>query len=390
MNSEIAVVAIGYNRPKSLKRLLNILLEADYDFDKVDLIVSLDKSNYEDDNIAVYNNIEWPFGRKKILTYKNRLGLREHVLRCGDLTKEYSGIIMFEDDIIPSKHYYTYTKKMLHFYKDNENIGGISLYAPQVNEMTDKFFCPIKNEFDIYFLKSAQSWGQCWSKEMWGNFRTWYADNSGPLIKHYDMPYSIYNWSDKSWKKYFMKYLVEKNKYFIYPYFSLSTNTHELGTHVRNSGSNYQVPLVMSKLKYDYVPFSKGIKYDAFFEIEELSRFLLHDKNFNFDLENICIDLYGTKTDTCGKRFLLTMKKINAPVIKSYGLKMKPHEMNIIYNINGDDIFLYDVLNVESIDGKQNFLSEFNYYSYVSWKKALLFGIVGFKDALLRKIRVLK
>ena len=63
-------------------------------------------------------------------------------------------------------------------------------------------------------MQFAQSWGQCWTKSMWKSFRKWYIQNSGPIEANDDIPANITSWSDKSWLKYYMKYLIETNRYF--------------------------------------------------------------------------------------------------------------------------------------------------------------------------------
>ena len=49
----IAIVAVGYNRPDSIEQLLNSLLRADYAEDQVDLVVSLDKGQRQQEIVAV-------------------------------------------------------------------------------------------------------------------------------------------------------------------------------------------------------------------------------------------------------------------------------------------------------------------------------------------------
>lgn len=372
----IAIVVIGYNRIDPLKNTLGILANCNYENDEVDIIISLDKSEKEQELLQVCSEYKWKHGNKIIRTFPERLGLKNHVISCGNLTQEYDGIIMFEDDIVPSPEFYTFSKQMLSNYHNNEHIGGISLYSPRVNEMTGTSFTPLHSKNNIYLMKSAQSWGQCWSKEMWSSFIEWYENNSDKLIDMGDMPNSIYDWSEKSWKKYFMKYLVVTNKYFVYPYISYSTNTHEIGTHVNSKSSKYQVPLELGKIDYKFIDLQNLVKYDVFFELENIENYLLF-----YDLDDkgqdICMDLYGTKVNTESKRYLLSTKIINAPVLESFGLKMRPHEMNLIYNTQGNDIFLYDMNGKSEIKGELNQLHELNYYNYLNWKRALKLSIKG-------------
>lgn len=38
------------------------------------------------------------------------------------------------------------------------------------------------------------------------------------------LPQNLFTWSEKSWLKFHDRYCIETNRYFVYPYVSLSTN----------------------------------------------------------------------------------------------------------------------------------------------------------------------
>lgn len=371
---KIAVITVGYNRKKPLERLIKSLLNAKYDSDNVDLIISLDFSNDQADMISMANNVDWPHGQKLIISHKKNIGLRKHILSCGDLTDKYDAVVIFEDDIIASEAYYLYLKSALNFYKDEKRLAGISLYSPFVNEMAQRPFMPMPTKYDAFFIKSAQSWGQCWTREMWSGFKEWYIKNSDiPLQESSDMPSRVYSWPESSWKKYFMKYIVETNKYFLYPYVSLSTNASEVGQHNKTLSSTFQVPLQTSKEEFLLPSFLDGIRYDGFFEREGLY-WNLNDKN-----QSICVDLYGNKTTTLNFDLLLTTKKLDLSILQSYSLSHRPHEANFIYKEFGDQIFLYDLegLTDLDIDTRHSLLDDAKYYSFIPWHTSLLHGVNG-------------
>ena len=49
----IALVAVGYNRPDSIEQLLQSLLRAEYENDRVDLVISLDKGQRQQEIVSV-------------------------------------------------------------------------------------------------------------------------------------------------------------------------------------------------------------------------------------------------------------------------------------------------------------------------------------------------
>ena len=65
-------------------------------------------------------------------------------------------------------------------------------------------------------------------------------------------------------------------------------------------------------------------------------------KVLEIPLEDICLDLYGIRPNDFNKRYYLTVKRIPYKVLKSFGLYMRPQELNVLENIPGNDIFLYD------------------------------------------------
>ncbi|WP_167261905.1 glycosyltransferase [Alkalibacillus almallahensis] len=375
-------MVVTYNRPSSLERLLKALKNSYYGNDNVDLIISIDKSDKEKVVKEIADNYNWNVGNKYVRTFKERQGLRNHILKCGDLTNSYEAVIIFEDDIVPAENFYKFSKEALNYYKNDSKIAGISLYSPLINEMAEKPFAPMQDHSDVYFIQSAQSWGQCWSKEMWNDFRSWY-ENNNTLKTGYDMPSKIYSWPETSWKKFYMKYIVETNKFFVYPYISLSTNASEIGEHAKQQSNMYQVPLLHGIKDYKFTDFENGIKYDVFFENMEIGECYLGINN-----SNLCVDLYGTKNHNFYKRYVLTKKRMNYNVIKRYSLSFKPHDVNIIFDETGDDIYLYDLGEEVPtiIKGKIDIKKDLDFNSVLPWKYSLIKGILNFKEYIIRRM----
>ena len=344
-----AIVAIGYNRVNSIKRLLESLLRADYLNDKVDLIISIDNSGTT--SVEEYaSNMEWPFGNKIIKTYPKRMGLRNHILTCGDYVEGYDGIAVFEDDIFVAPTFYSFMKQAVEFYKDDDNVAGISLYSHMWSEYNKRPFVAEKKEYDNYFLQYAQSWGQVWMPKQWKAFKEWYKNNSGEISQDENTPSHIVDWPKTSWLKYHIKYCIDRKKYFVYPYISYSTNFVEIGQHCKTSNTVYQVPMEYSSTKkYHFAKFGalNAAYYDAFFE-----RVMLEKSVLGLDGE-VEVDLYGNKVIKSSVRYLLSSKRLDRKIIKRYGLQLRPHEMNVIFDIPGEDLFLYDLK--EASKEKENF-----------------------------------
>ena len=332
--SEIAIVVIAFNRLESLKRLIGSLYKADYHGDKVDLIISIDNSG-SNTLVDYAKSLQWNNGELKIIAHKERLGLKKHVLKCGELTDTYSNICVLEDDLYVSPSFYTFTKVAISHFKNFKDIAGISLYSHQWNPYTNRPFNAIEDRFDVFLLQIASSWGQVWSREGWKDFMTWFIDKNDEDLYSPLLPIAVSNWSKKSWLKFHNKYLVDSNKYFVYPRQSLTTNFSDQGEHA-NVTSTYQVPLLSNSKSNFNLPgnIEDSIKYDSFFENKNIPNKLL------IDSEDLDVNLQSEKNNK--KRFILTTKIYNFKIIKSFGMKLRPIDLNVIFEIPGDQIFLYD------------------------------------------------
>ncbi len=362
-----AIVVVAYNRPKSLSRILKSIGRANYNTKNIPLVVSIDFSDSNQKVVEVAENFKWEYGSKEIISHKENLGLRSHVIKCGDLTAKFDAIIMLEDDLFVSPNFYKYSLSALQFSKNNPKIAGISLYDHPLNVHTKDVFRPLEDGFDNYYFQFASSWGQAWNKDQWDIFKLWYASNQN-LTSDPKIPQNVINWSDKSWLKYFTIYLIKKNKYFLYPKISLSTNFSDAGTHVGSDSTAYQTPLnfkINESYSFSSLEASKSI-YDAFYE-----NTLLHE-SIHLQVADLSIDLYGYKSKN-NSRYWLTNRVADYKILKSYGCSLKPHDANIICDIEGTDFFLYDTLtadqNTHSIN---NFRKVIYNIRYISFKNALL------------------
>ncbi len=369
-----AIIVIAYNRPDSLKRLLSSLEKASYTENvSIPLVISIDKvktqetgSNSSSDIkaaslnkevISVAENFKWSHGDKKVIVQECNLGLKKHVLKCGGLVSEYENIIVLEDDLYVAASFYEYACDALFFTKDEKRVAGVSLYNHLFNVNVREPFQAIDDGYDNYYLQFASSWGQAFTKEQWEGFSLWLETNDGKELRATNMPEFVSSWSDKSWLKYCIKYVIETDKYFIYPRVSYTTNFSDEGTHESEASTNFQVALAGEKRRK---PFFSNIEnslsvYDAFFENTKIKNSLKSvieaarpevNKAFQSDKKevnetDIEIDLYGYKP-VSNKRYLLSSKAHPFKIIKEYGRILRPIDANIVSEMVGKDFFLYD------------------------------------------------
>ena len=334
----IGICIIAYNRLNSLKRVLTSLEQGYYN-ESVTLIISIDKSN--DNHVKDFaGQYEWKQGEKRIIAHPENLGLRKHVLKCGDLLNEYDALIVLEDDVSVAPSFYYYAKQCVEKFYDDDNIAGISLYNFPLNYQNRLPFYPLHSDSDVYLMQCAQSWGQVWMKKQWFAFKEWYLNHSEEFGELSHLPKAICRWPKSSWLKYHTRYCIEKKKYFVYPYVALSTNNSDAGTHNINKSSFFQSNLLYGKK--EIFKLTPTIYYDGFFESLLLSNYLGCVYN------DVCVDFYGEKKNFSNKRYWLTREKLSYKIVKSYSLTYKPYEWNILQNEKGYELFIYDTQFIES------------------------------------------
>ncbi len=248
----------------------------------------------------------------------------------------HGSAIMLEDDLVVSPYFYKYAVAALNNYSNYNEIGGISLYNLPYTEALKQPFIPLKDDSDVYFKQVPSSLGQAWSVEQWDAFKKWYSTD--PDIKKITgLPIRVRtNWPASSWKKYFYGYLVEKDKYFVFPQVSFTSNFNDIGENMKNKTSFGQVRLEIVDTTYKFKPLKESFNvYDAHSEIlpDRLKTFQPKLKEFDFE-----VDLYDKK-EFFEKDYVLTSKPCKNRIM-GFGRAMKPIEMNIINEVDGNEISL--------------------------------------------------
>lgn len=326
-----AIVAIGYNRLKSMKRLLGSLLNAHYHVSNIPLVISIDCSG--DGELYDYvRAFEWPFGPKYVNIQTERLGLLKHVLQCGGLTMYFKAVVLLEDDVYVSEYFYDYITKAVEYYYDDERIGGISLYR---NEMGGTLPIALPQDGkDVFLRQSVASWGECWTDRMWSGFQRWFDSPAKRDLSLIDMPEYIKGWK-KAWSKFYMAYQIVNDKYFVFPSVSLTTCFSEAGEHGFDSTIG-QVTLLSGAKEFSFVPFENMTKYDIYGTDSRLYEWIGIPK------DDLIVSFRGIRTNIKGVRYILSPYSYPYLKVKSFGLDLFPIELNVRYNLPGNGLFLYD------------------------------------------------
>jgi len=362
------IIVAAYNRPNALERLLKSLAKADYTGHySITLIISIDHSD-SSEVISVAKNFTWEFGTKEIIQHQKNLGLKKHIIFCGDLTVKYQSVIILEDDLVVAPAFYDYTCQALKYYQDHHKISGISLYSYFYNEYAKVRFIPLDDGFDNYFLQSATSWGQAWTRKQWQDFKDWYNINHQiSFSQQSKIPDVVANWADKSWKKYFIAYMISHNKYFAIPRISLSTNCSEPGANIVRKQGNYHASLLLKNKKFNFSDLSRSHSiYDAHYELEPRSLYQNLPWLAEYDLE---FDFYGTKNLTkIESEYIITIRDSSKP-LKSYPLELIPSELNVVFDLKGDFFHLTKVADCQAIAPRKKLAQYISLHQYAGIKR---------------------
>lgn len=384
-----AIVAVGYNRPDGMKRLLESIGRAQYRSSGIPLIVSIDESNRSDEVEKVAKEFQWNYGPKVIRRFPERQGLRKHIVKCGDYSETYGAVIILEDDLIVSEDFYNYTCAAHEMYQEDSRICGVSLYGYHVNVFNHFEFRPVPSIYDVYLGDMVVTWGQSWTKAQWTNFKAWYLEHEDKLPKsNPKLPKVVSGWT-RSWGRYFASYIVENDLSYIYPYQSRTTCFSDYGEHYKGAAplTYVQVPLMHGcPMDYRFGKFEDLIRYDSFYERVLDERYTV----CGISGKDICMDTANMKTSTCGKAYVVSNEKLPYEKVASFGLTLRPICLNVLEEQPGNELHLYRLESdfIRKWDDDALYYADHRRLRYEyfdkSWRKALKY-VTGELTSRIRK-----
>ncbi|MFW5883590.1 MAG: hypothetical protein ACOCVG_04410 [Verrucomicrobiota bacterium] len=329
-----AIVIPCYQRPGSLRRLLDSLLRADYgERSEVPLVLSLEgEATSEVREVA--RALNWPHGKKRLIEHRARKGLAQHILSCGDLTEEYGSVIILEDDLLAARPFYRWACEALTFYANEPQVGGISLWSPNRSETAFRGFTPMADGYDNFFAQFPSSWGQAWTRDQWRAFRRWLMSRGEQTATDPRVPPIVRGWPEDSWKKGFCAYQVDRQRYFVFPRISQTALFGELGAHHLGENLRHRPSLALTWAtpRLARLDQSEAI-YDACLQPlpGTLKAWQPHLRDYDFE-----VDLNGDKDAAAIKAPYCLTCRAPTDSICSFGAALVPDEMNIIHAIPGN------------------------------------------------------
>jgi hypothetical protein len=330
-----AIVVVAYNRPVSLQRLLASVAEL-RGVVSVPLVISIDAGGDQFEQVlAVAERFRWLFGEKQVVVRERPYGLINHVFACGDLVDEFGSIILLEDDLVVSPMAYRYAANALGFYADDPQIAGISLNNLWFHGLTQEPFTPYLDDGDVFFMQIAWFQGQAYTQTQWARFREWRETAASAMPPTDNMHELFQTFPATDWFPLKTKYLVQTNRFYVFPRESLSSNFGDSGTHVRGT-SFFQVPLQTRRTSFRFQQLGESVAvYDSFQEMlmERVNRLTNQFATYDFT-----VDLHGTRSlANISTEYVLTTQELLNP-LATFGLALRPFLANVIHSYPGTGI----------------------------------------------------
>lgn len=335
---EPIVIIPVFKRLQSLKALLSSLEKAHYPATNVPLVFR-SHAGASQQVLDYCKGYHWPYGSKTCIHDAEAIGLDENLRRCGDLTETHEHIIILEDDSYASPFFYPYAQQALaHSYKEPD-VAQVSLYRYHFHPISGLPHHLLNDHACNFYAQKTSTRGQAFSQLQWSLFRKWLKQMPQPddRLPAYIQAYGKHNWElQHNW------YLIEQNRYSLMPKQSVVSNTGAVGTHHNSSldSGYFQAPLQTVSKNYSFSLLAEtSLVYDAFFEI--------HPKAFkHLNMANLAVDIGGHKPNSLlANKDVLTSKACKEP-IKSYDAGLKPIELNVLWNCEGQDVHLGKAYNL--------------------------------------------
>lgn len=230
------VFVLGWKRWSSMERLLASLAAADYLGDKVGLHIHIDGGSGKDweKSISIAKAFQWDFGSKNVRVSEKNGGLATSWLTAWVPASDNEHAIILEDDLVVSKYFYRYIKRMYQAYGDRPEIAGVTL---QRGTLVATGGHKKKESLDPFAYKLLGSWGYSPHPRWWRQFIELDFKHLDPSVPHLITT----RWFNrqkrgKMWTQYWIWFCNEHNIYTVY---LNAPMRHSFGVNYREKGVHY-------------------------------------------------------------------------------------------------------------------------------------------------------
>lgn len=280
---KLRIIVLTMDRASSLRRLLGSLQAANYDGDRVDLDIWVDKaSDKGSDNGAISDQAEeaqtlmmstaseanWTYGVRTLHKRLENAGLYEQWIYTWNVTEETTeACVILEDDLEVSPSFYLWLKQARQLYAADSSVAAFTLQRAELRPRQVPGVASGKLRIDasvpVFKYRLLGTWGFSPEKRAWLEFRAWYEEmrNIGarPYVDNL-MTTSWYKSQEKGasvaktmWSQWFIKF-ADLNDYFtVYANLpdkkTLASNYREGGMHYSDKPRRADYPVFKGDVK---------------------------------------------------------------------------------------------------------------------------------------------
>lgn len=385
-----SIVVAAYNRPRALARLLGSLRRVQYPAGgRVRLVISVDGADGEDaanaEVRALAQDTQWPFGPKDVIVHERRLGLAAHVFACWALAEALGDLVFLEDDFVVSPAFYAYAAQTLDFYRADDRIAALALYALWFNGYTHEPFTPLADGGDVFFLQVPFFQGLAFTREQAARFAAWRSAGRERPAPGDPLHPLFFRFPLTDWYPVLARYVVTTGRFVVYPRVSLCLGMGDPGTHFAQPTAFFQAPLLQARVEFRLRALDDSLAvYDSFFEPlpERLDRMTDALRGVAY-----AVDLYAAKPrELLRSDFALTARPRRA-ALRTFGRVLWPMEANVIDGTPGDEIALCRVQDLEwgwwaDVQARQGLDRYFARGRGLGWRRRWLYRLAALVSKL--------
>ena len=335
------IVVIAYRRPASLTRLLDSLRTADYpDGVAVPLIISIDGGPGRDDAVVrLAEAADWPAGPKEVVAHEEHLGLRDHLVRCGDLSERFGAIAILEEDLVVSRRWHAFASAALADVAADERVAHAALGSPWFIGFSGDPFTPIADGADAFFGRFPYTAGLVVTADQWTRLRPVLADRD-PVLPHPGLHPAYRRLRADEWLPRMARHLVVGDRYVLYPRVSLAVQWGDAGTHFGRPTRWFQAPLEHRRTAWMFHGLDTAdAVYDGFMELDGAVLRRLAPAVASATTA-VATDLWANRRrSNVPTPFVVTTRPVRRAVA-TWGAVARPLEANVLEGVPGEAIRL--------------------------------------------------
>lgn len=260
------IIVLTMNRARSLGRLLNSLVAADYGDDVVDLDIWIDRPRggepIDEDVLSHARITTWKQGTKTIHKRLANAGLYQQWIYTWNITSQTTEFaVIFEDDLEASPAFYLWLRLARAAYGQDPDVAAFTLQRSTLRPLQRKGIATgslnlSSAEHPVFKYRLLGTWGFAPQRDRWLEFRKWFELSRARDDKPYVDGLITTGWYKRQevngfaphmWSQWWIKFVDEKNYFTVTPRLpdgtTLTANWRETGLHYNTKKPSVDFPV---------------------------------------------------------------------------------------------------------------------------------------------------